>query len=100
MELMGGEIKVESRVGRGSRFILYFNNIPFVADRVSKQESYVWDVGEMEFEPAKILIVDDVEHNRFLVKAYLSRYGFELLEAENGEIAVDMVKKHRPDIVY
>lgn len=99
MELMGGEIKVESKVGRGSRFILYFNNIPFVADRVSKQESYVWDVSEMNFAPAKILIVDDVEHNRFLVKAYLSRYGFELLEAENGKIAIDMVRKLNPDLV-
>ncbi|MGF7138069.1 PAS domain S-box-containing protein [Roseimarinus sediminis] len=99
MELMGGEIKVESKVGRGSRFILYFNNIPFVADRVSKQESYVWDVNEMNFAPAKILIVDDVEHNRFLVKAYLSRYSFELLEAENGKIAIDMVRKLNPDLV-
>jgi CheY-like chemotaxis protein len=99
MELMGGEIKVESKVGRGSRFILYFNNVPFVADTVSKKESFVWDVNVIEFAPAKILIVDDVEHNRFLVKAYLSRYGFELLEAENGQIAVEMTKKHHPDLV-
>lgn len=99
MELMGGEIKVESKVGRGSRFILYFNNVPFVADTVSKKESFVWDVNVIEFAPAKILIVDDVEHNRFLVKAYLSRYGFELLEAENGQIAVEMAKKHQPNLV-
>jgi PAS domain S-box-containing protein len=99
MELMGGEIKVESKVGRGSRFILYFNNVPFVADTVSKKESFVWDVNVIEFAPAKILIVDDVEHNRFLVKAYLGRYGFELLEAENGQIAVEMTKKHKPNLV-
>jgi PAS domain S-box-containing protein len=100
MELMGGEIVVESKVGRGSRFILYFKNIPYIIESIVHNKTFVWDRNELEFEPGKILIVDDIEHNRYLLKAYLSRYNFELLEAENGEKAIELSKKYCPDLIF
>jgi CheY-like chemotaxis protein len=49
-------------------------------------------VGEAETEtvrPLKILIVDDSEDNRILVKAYLKKTPHQLEFAENGQEAVD-----------
>lgn len=47
----------------------------------------------------KILVVDDAVFMREKIKTYLKRFGFEICEAENGEIAVMMYKTENPDIV-
>ena len=41
-------------------------------------------------ESLKILVVDDESRMRKLVKDFLSKKGFEVIEAENGEQAVDI----------
>lgn len=41
-------------------------------------------------ESLKILVVDDESRMRKLVKDFLSKKGFEVIEAENGELAVDI----------
>ena len=46
----------------------------------------------------KILIVDDEESIRTLVKRFLGRY-HTVLEAENGEIAIDIAKREKPDLI-
>jgi CheY-like chemotaxis protein len=38
-----------------------------------------------------ILVVDDTEDLRDLVSAWLRRAGYRVVEAENGEVALDMV---------
>jgi len=47
----------------------------------------------------KVLIVDDHESNRLLVKFLLESEGHACIEAEDGEIAVKQFIKHRPDFV-
>jgi two-component system chemotaxis response regulator CheY len=48
---------------------------------------------------AKILIVDDAEFLRVRISKMLSSEGYEIIEAENGALAVDHYKKDRPDLV-
>ncbi|MDC7233063.1 MAG: response regulator [Spirochaetales bacterium] len=50
----------------------------------------------------KLLIVDDSRAARMLIKSILLDYdsGFELSEAENGAIAVDIYTQERPDLVF
>ncbi|MGL4849668.1 MAG: response regulator [Clostridium sp.] len=49
---------------------------------------------------ARVLIVDDAAFMRMMIKDILEKNGFEVVgEAANGQIAVDMYKKERPDIV-
>ena len=47
----------------------------------------------------KILIVDDNEKNRKLLRILFQKYGYETVEAEDGEEAVEMAKKILPDII-
>lgn len=47
----------------------------------------------------RVLIADDMQANRALLRAYLGRLGFETLMAEDGEQAVAMYFEHMPDIV-
>ena len=47
----------------------------------------------------QILVVDDVPLNRELIRGFLSATHHEVLEAENGEQAVMMCQRHKPDVV-
>jgi putative two-component system response regulator len=49
--------------------------------------------------PASILIVDDVEENRALVRLYLSVQGYAVREASNGPQALDLCQAELPDLV-
>ena len=51
----------------------------------------------------KILIVDDEAHIRMLIEQTLEELeedGVEFLTAENGEIALDMIQKEKPQLVF
>ncbi len=47
----------------------------------------------------KILVVDDASFMRLMIKQVLSRYGYaDVVEAENGEVAVKKFADERPDL--
>ena len=47
----------------------------------------------------KILCVDDEPTQLMLLRLALSRAGFEVLEADNGQQGIDMAVEHRPELV-
>jgi signal transduction histidine kinase len=49
--------------------------------------------------PAKVLVVDDDSTLRSLVRLRLKKYGFEVIEAGNGKVAVDCYVRVAPDII-
>lgn len=54
----------------------------------------------MEESPSKtILVVDDNELNRRLVRATLGKLGFEVVEAEDGPVALSMIREQQIDLV-
>jgi CheY-like chemotaxis protein len=49
---------------------------------------------------AKILIVEDNEKNRLLIRDILHHHGHEVLEAFNGREGLDMAREHLPDMIF
>jgi two-component system, cell cycle response regulator DivK len=47
----------------------------------------------------RILVVEDTEDNRRILRDLLTRAGFELIEAIDGESGVSMAITHRPDLI-
>jgi signal transduction histidine kinase/CheY-like chemotaxis protein len=105
-ELMGGKISLQSRPGVGSQFTV---TIPLPLGDASKAR-----IEPVEFSPdsvnleiaskpsidsKKILLVDDSDDNRFLVKLFLENSPYEVTEARNGEEAVDLVKTKPFDLI-
>src|SRR5687768_17988502 len=46
-----------------------------------------------------ILIADDEWMNRELMRTFLVRSGYKVLEARNGEQALSMAREYRPDLI-
>ena len=44
----------------------------------------------------KILIVEDNEENRILIRDILQHFGYEAIEAKNGEEGIRIAKEHKP----
>jgi CheY-like chemotaxis protein/two-component sensor histidine kinase len=98
VELMGGEISPESQEGKGSTFRVTLKNIAVSRDAIEPGIPEP-DVEGIRFKKASLLLVDDVEAGRRLLKEYLSQSPFEFIEAKNGVEAVELTKKHHPDLV-
>jgi CheY-like chemotaxis protein len=51
-------------------------------------------------EACRILIADDHQDNRLLLKSLLEEAGFSTLEAQNGKEALDAFEKEAPDFIW
>jgi signal transduction histidine kinase/DNA-binding response OmpR family regulator len=95
IEIMGGELHVESKVGEGSRF---WGNLLF-------PEALEWEPPKSSiivgYEGArrKILVIDDHEENRFVLADILKPLGFEVCEAEEGEEGLKKMREFKPDLI-
>jgi DNA-binding response OmpR family regulator len=47
----------------------------------------------------KILVADDDEAGRLLLSRILSSAGYEIIQAENGEQALELFRKQKPDLI-
>jgi two-component system cell cycle response regulator DivK len=47
----------------------------------------------------RILIVEDTWHNRKILRDLLTRAGFEVLEAVDGEEGITQAELHKPDLI-
>ncbi len=54
---------------------------------------------EKEGTGKKILVVDDKEENRRLVRKVLARHGYAIVEAATGEQAIELVQSELPDLI-
>ena len=100
IKLMGGEINVTSEVDKGSKFELIFNGIEqcdeeLVADKLANKTGGI----QAEFEPCKLLVVDDIDFNRELVLHFIDSDKVQMLEADSGEQAILLAEKEHPDLI-
>lgn len=100
VNILGGEITVDSAIGKGSVFRCNFSHIKVLPDdtlddKISEASPY-----SISFAPATILVVDDHAMNRDLMATHLNQWGFQVLLAENGKQAIELTKLHKPDLVF
>ena len=107
VDLMGGEIRVETELGEGTEFIVslafkvldsaapeqaaaFPEEIPHGSDNASAKEA------APDFTKMRLLLVDDMDVNREIAAMLLQDRGFTVEQAVNGQEAVDKVRGAAP----
>ena len=98
-ETMNGKISVESEVGKGSIFQVDFYNVQISATEVLSEDTTLPYIHRFKFSNEKVLVVDDIETNRFLLKELLSSVGVNVITAENGYEAIKKCEVEKPDLI-
>jgi two-component system CheB/CheR fusion protein len=93
VEMMGGKIQVESRLGEGSTFS--FSLVLPVPQAEIKPEREPEKTNEiLSFsEPLRILLVEDNQVNMLFAERLLGKMGHVVLRAENGVIALHKLEE-------
>ena len=99
IEMMGGEITVESEEGKGSRFDVIIRDVAVASAVDTLEESIDIDLDSLRFENPLVLIVDDVEINRLLLREYLEGLNVTTVEAANGSEAIELINNNKPDLI-
>lgn len=98
VRVMGGNLRVESQVGQGSLF--WFEIVLPVTELAEDvaRPSYRAVQG-YKGHRRKVLVVDDISSNRDVLVDLLKPVGFDVVEASNGQEAVQLVKKTHFDLI-
>ena len=99
VELMGGEIGVDSTPGEGSNF---FFTLSFDVGAESNQASVrpsaaPDDMAALDFSGHRVLLVDDNEINQLVAQDLLFGVGFDITCVDNGQDAVDTLVRSDGD---
>ncbi len=103
VELMGGQIDVESEPGKGTLF-----RIDLPLDAVDENDISQFEngasgkvIGLAPGQPAyRILIAEDQRDNQLLLSRLMNELGLEIKVAENGKQCVDIFQQWKPDLIW
>ncbi|MBI4747249.1 MAG: response regulator [Acidobacteria bacterium] len=99
VRLMNGSIRIQSSPGRGTTVNFEVMLVPASKDTFYQEARRVVCLGDNQMIP-KMLVVDDQNDSRLLLKEILTPIGFEVREARNGLEAVEIYKSWHPDVIW
>ncbi|AFY52871.1 PAS domain S-box [Rivularia sp. PCC 7116] len=101
VELMGGAINIESGVGEGTT--VKFNILISLAEKTLEVTQSIPKGNILGLKPNqlnnRILVVEDNWENRQLLLQILVPLGFEVIEAVNGQEAIEIWEKEQPNLI-
>jgi len=97
---MGGRLCVESNVGDGSRFYFTLQLPPATVD-IPYQGTFTSSAVKLSpGEKVSALVVDDIYDNRELLSTILENLGVDVVQAQDGESAIESATHHLPNIIF
>jgi len=90
-----GYINIESTVGKGTAFEIYF---PVSREEITKEKVLI-PLKEYMGRGETILVVDDVKEQREIASAMLNQLGYFVTSVSSGEEALDYIKSNSADLL-
>ncbi|MBQ7677754.1 MAG: response regulator, partial [Lachnospiraceae bacterium] len=96
VDLMGGTIEVKSEQGKGTEFIIHVRFGIAEAPEKTADKGGLAAARTIDYKDMKLLLVEDQMINREIATRILTKFGFALDYAENGQLAVEKVAASAP----
>jgi two-component system, sensor histidine kinase len=97
--LMGGDITVNSTLGQGTVFMVTIKAPLVAAHGAERRVEPRGDETVRNVLHGMVLVAEDMPDTRALVVRHLEQLGLTVLQAENGEQAIEIALAKRPDVV-
>jgi signal transduction histidine kinase/CheY-like chemotaxis protein/HPt (histidine-containing phosphotransfer) domain-containing protein len=103
---MGGDLSVESEAGKGSKFSFWIDGGP--VDGIAMREGLCESLFAVDqslpaeeeiFISGRILLAEDGQDNQQLLSLHLTTAGADVVIADNGRIALNLVQSQKFDLV-
>lgn len=91
----GGSAKIESEPGQGTTVELW---LPRTGNEISRKETVRGDTAVPQ--GLRVLLVEDSDHVRYFARQLLDDLGCEVVEAANGQEALDRLAENEVDLVF
>ena len=101
VQLLDGDLRVDSVVGQGTQFRLLLNLLPYDEPTLFSQTLSNRPTLPTGYDgpPLTVLVVDDGWENRSVLNHLLTPLGFTVLEAIDGQEAIDMAAAAQPHLI-
>jgi len=99
VEMMNGNLSVDSKPGKGSCFQIALHDVQVAVTQPAVLPDNAFELNNVRFDKARVLVVDEIESNRDLVEEYLAQVNLEIISAENGQQALLFAKEYHPDLI-
>ena len=96
IELQGGNISCRSELGKGTTFRV---ELPFRFEGRVSEDVGATDWSKVNLVDMRLLVVEDLEVNRMLLRQMLRNKGVVMFEAENGKESLEVLKEHEVDLI-
>ena len=99
VQLMNGSIELISKSREGSRFKITIPGVTSIQSLNINSPKIEIHPTDIVFENSMILIADDIQENRKLIIDFLFGSDITVIEANNGFMAFDLVRKNMPGLI-
>jgi signal transduction histidine kinase/DNA-binding response OmpR family regulator/HAMP domain-containing protein len=93
--MLGGDVSVESELGKGSTFIV---TLPVIAPQALPEPAHV-DLGADDRAKATVLVVDDESAARDLMASALVKEGYRIITAAGGREGLQLARERKPNAI-
>ncbi len=97
--MMGGVVEVESNPEKGSLFRISFSRLEVRRETADGKAIGHEEDEAVVFEPAVVIVADDIACNRELIECFLAPFPFALIFASNGGEVLTHLRTRRIDLV-
>ena len=97
LHLMGSELEVQSTLGQGSMFGFYLE-LP-LSEALETQAEMSLEDTPSDLSGLRLLYVEDMEPNRFVMKAMVRPWAIDLTMADSGQQALQLIEDQEYDLV-
>lgn len=97
IQLFNGKINVKSKKGKGTQVDI---EIKLQTSDQQKTNPTETENNSLPEQGLRILVAEDNEINRLVIKMNIEKLGYQYLEAKNGKEAVELAQSEDPDIIF